>query len=51
MRSLFREVSKPTCVACDDDDDDDDDDDVGLRVLGCRVDMLGTNCNVACVLC
>ncbi len=26
------------------DDDDDDDDDVGLHVLGCRVDILGTNC-------
>ena len=24
--------------------DDDDDDDVGLHVLGCRVDILGTNC-------
>ena len=23
-----------------------DDDDVGLHVLGCRVDTLGTNCNV-----
>ena len=22
-----------------------DDDDVGLHVLGCRVDILGTNCN------
>ena len=22
----------------------DDDDDVGLHVLGCRVDILGTNC-------
>ena len=29
----------------DNDDDDDDDGDVGLRVLGCRVDILGTNCN------
>ena len=28
-----------------DDDDDDVDDDVGLHVLGCRVDILGTNCN------
>ena len=27
------------------DDDDDDDDDVGLNVLGCRADILGTNCN------
>ena len=27
-----------------DDDDDEDDDDVELRVLGCRVDILGTNC-------
>ena len=26
--------------------DDDDDDDVGLHVLGCRVDILGTNCNL-----
>ena len=25
-------------------DDDDDDDDVELNVLGCRVDILGTNC-------
>ena len=25
--------------------DDDDDDDVGLQVLACRVDILGTNCN------
>ena len=24
--------------------DGDDDDDVGLHVLGCRVDILGTNC-------
>ena len=24
---------------------DDDDDDVGLHVLRCRVDILGTNCN------
>ena len=24
---------------------DDDDDDVELSVLGCRVDMLGTNCD------
>ena len=23
-----------------------DDDDVGIHVLGCRVDVLGTNCNV-----
>ena len=23
----------------------DDDDDVGLHVLGCRVDIFGTNCN------
>ena len=29
----------------DDDDDDDDDDDVELNVLGCRVDILGTNCD------
>ena len=29
----------------DDDDDDDDDDDVELNVLGCRVDVLGTNCD------
>ena len=28
-----------------DDDDDDDDDDVGLNVLGCRADILRTNCN------
>ena len=28
-----------------DDDDDDDDDDVEFNVLGCRVDMLGTNCD------
>ena len=28
-----------------DDDDDDDDDDVELHVLGCRVDILGTNCD------
>ena len=27
----------------DDDDDNDDDDDVELNVLGCRVDILGTN--------
>ena len=27
----------------DDDDDDDDDDDVEVHVLGCRVDILGTN--------
>ena len=26
-------------------DDDDDDDDVELNVLGCRVDILGTNCD------
>ena len=24
---------------------DDDEDDLGLNVLGCRVDILGTNCN------
>ena len=24
---------------------DDDEDDLGLNVLGCRVDTLGTNCN------
>ena len=31
----------------DDDDDDDGDDDVGLNVLGCRADTLGTiNLNV-----
>ena len=33
--------------------DRDDDDDVGLHVLGCRVDIFGTNCNgtetVTCV--
>ena len=29
----------------DGDDDDDDDDDVGLKVLGCRANILGTNCN------
>ena len=31
----------------DDDDDDNDDDgcDVELNVLGCRVDVLGTNCD------
>ena len=29
----------------DDDDDNDDDDDIGLKVLGCRADILGTNCN------
>ena len=30
-------------------DDDDDDDDVGLTVLGCRADRLGTNRNgIAC---
>ena len=29
----------------DDDDDDDDDDDVELNVLGCWVDILGTNCD------
>ena len=23
----------------------DDEDDMGLQVLGCRVDILGTNCN------
>ena len=28
--------------------DDDDDDDVGLRVLGWRVDILGTNCKHEC---
>ena len=34
------------CVFVDDDDDDDDDgDDVELNVLGCRVDILGTNCD------
>jgi len=27
------------------DDDDDDDDDVELNVLGCRVDILGANCD------
>ena len=33
-------------LTCDDDDDDDDDDgDEGLNVLGCRVDILGKNCN------
>ena len=26
-------------------DDDDDGDDVELHVLGCRVDILGTNCD------
>ena len=26
---------------------DDDDDDVGLHVLGRRVDILGTNCNLS----
>ena len=29
----------------DDDDDDDDNDVVELNVLGCRVDILGTNCD------
>ena len=29
----------------DDDDGDDGDDDVELNVLGCRVDILGTNCD------
>ena len=28
------------------DDDDDDDDDAVLNVLGCRADILGTNCNL-----
>ena len=31
----------------DDGDDDDDDDDDDLSVLGCRADMLGTNCKMA----
>ena len=30
---------------CKINDDDDDDDDVELNVLGCRVDILGTNCD------
>ena len=29
----------------DDDDDNDDDDDAELNVVGCRVDILGTDCD------
>ena len=29
----------------DDDDNDDDDDDAELNVVGCRVDILGTDCD------
>ena len=36
---------RPYAVTVDEVDDDDDDDDVGLNVLGCRADILGTNCN------
>ena len=32
-------------VVCNDERDDDDDDGVGLHVLGCRFDRLGTNCS------
>ena len=31
-------------VICDDEERPTDDDDVGLHVLGCRVDILRTNC-------
>ena len=34
--SVVRSASLPVCL----------DDDVGLHVLGCRVDILGTNCNI-----
>ena len=38
------EQTRCALVVCDSNDDDDDDDDVGLNVLGCRADILGTNC-------
>ena len=42
-RALFSASEQTYCapVTCDDDD-------VRLHVLGCRVDILGTNCNVTC---
>ena len=42
---MFRCVFVCLFVDDDVDDDDDDDDVVELNVLGCRVDILGTNCD------
>ena len=45
---LFATFASRVCALSsssdDDDDDDDDDGDVGLNVLECRADILGTNC-------
>ena len=45
MRNECDDADDDAAAAAAAADDDDDDDDVELHVLGCRVDILGTNCD------